>query len=51
MIVLESEVTDTEPVDFNVVSDEIWRWSSLSEDEYQCFVIVEDGVLKEFEMS
>ena len=36
--VLESEVT--EPVDFNAVSDEIRRWSSLSEDECQCLSVL-----------
>ena len=43
---LESEVT--EAAEFDTVTDEIGRWSSLSEDEYQRFV--EDGVLNEFEM-
>jgi hypothetical protein len=43
---LESEVT--EPSEFDTVTDEIRRWSSLSEDECQWFV--EDGVLNEFEM-
>ena len=42
----ESEMT--EPVEFDVVTDEIRRWSSLLEDECQRFV--EDGVLNEFEM-
>ena len=46
--VLESEVTET--TDFDTVSDEIRRWSSLSEDEFQRFVSDEDGVLNEFEM-
>jgi len=46
--VLESEVT--EPVDFDTVSDEIRRWSSLSEGECQRFVSAEDGILNEFEM-
>jgi hypothetical protein len=45
---LESEVT--EPADFDAVSDEIRRWSSLSENECQCFVSADDGVLNEFEM-
>ena len=45
---LESEVTET--VEFDAVTDEIRRWSSLSEDECQQFVSVEDGVLNEFEM-
>ena len=40
----------TDPVDFDTVSDEIRRWSSLSEDRFQCFVSDEDGVLNEFEM-
>ena len=38
----------TESAEVDAVSDEIWRWSSLSEDECQRFV--EDGVLNEFEM-
>ncbi len=46
--VLESEVTEPDEVD--TVSDEIRRWSSLSEGECQRFVSVEDGVLNEFEM-
>ena len=45
---LESEVTESDEVD--VVSDEIRRWSSLSEGECQCFVSAEDGILNEFEM-
>ena len=40
----------TESGEFFTVSDEIRRWSSLSEGECQCFVSVEDGVLNEFEM-
>ena len=48
MSALEVEVTETVEVD--TVSDEIRRWSSLSEDEYQRFVTTEDGVLNEFEM-
>ncbi len=48
--VLESESERTEPVEFDDVTDEIRRWSSVSEDEYQRFVSVEDGVLNEFEM-
>ena len=32
------------------MSEEIRRWSSVSEDECQRFVCVEDGVLNEFEM-
>ena len=46
--VLESEVTET--TEFHVVSDEIRRWSSLSEGECQRFVSAEDGILNEFEM-
>jgi hypothetical protein len=45
---LEYEVTES--ADFDSVNDEIRRWSSLSEDECQCFVDAEDGVLTEFEM-
>ena len=45
---LECEVTET--AEFDAVTDEIRRWSSVSEDEYQWFVCVEDGVLNEFEM-
>jgi hypothetical protein len=45
---LESEATESS--EFNEVSDEIRRWSSLSEDECQRFVSAEDGVLNEFEM-
>ena len=48
MSALESEVT--EPGEVDAVSDEIRRWSSLSEDECQRFVTTEDGVLNEFEM-
>ena len=40
----------TESVEVDAVSVEIRRWSSLSEDEFQIFVTVEDGVLNEFEM-
>ncbi len=40
----------TESVEVDVVSDDIRRWSSLSEDEYQVFVTAEDGTLNEFEM-
>jgi hypothetical protein len=40
----------TEPAEFDAVTDEIRRWSSVSEDECQLFVCVEDGVLNEFEM-
>jgi hypothetical protein len=40
----------TESVEVDEVSDEIRRWSSLSEDEYQLFVSDEDGVLNDFEM-
>ena len=45
---LESEVT--EPAEFDAVTDEIRRWSSVLEEECQWFVCVEDGVLNEFEM-
>jgi hypothetical protein len=48
--VLESEVTEPDEVDTVSDSDEIRRWSSLSEDECQCFVSTEDGILNEFEM-
>ncbi len=44
------EVEMTESVEFDAVTDEIRRWSNLSEDECQRFVGVEDGVLNEFEM-
>jgi hypothetical protein len=44
----ESEMT--EPPEFHPVTDEIRRWSSVSEDECQRFVCVEDVVLNEFEM-
>ncbi len=40
----------TESVEVDAVNDEIRRWSSLSEDEFQRFVTTEDGVLNEFEM-
>ena len=40
----------TDPDEVDVVSDEIRRWSSLSEGECQRFVSVEDGILNEFEM-
>ena len=42
---LECEVT--KDAEFDTVTDEIGRWSSLSEDEYHRFV--EDGVLNEIE--
>jgi hypothetical protein len=45
---LGSEVTEPDEVD--VVSDEIRRWSSLSECECQRFVSTEYGILNEFEM-
>ena len=45
---LESEVTESGEVD--AVSDEIRRWSSLSEGDCKRFVSAEDGVLNEFEM-
>jgi hypothetical protein len=38
--VLESEVS--EPSEVDPVSDEIRRWSNLSEGECQCFVSTED---------
>ena len=60
---LESEHAEsTETADFDPVTDEIPRWSSLSEHDeiprwsslpehqYERFLSVEDGVLKEFEM-
>ncbi len=34
----------TESVEVDTVSDEIRRWSSLSEDEFHLFVTTEDGV-------
>jgi hypothetical protein len=37
---LESEVS--EPAEVDPVSDEIRRWSNLSEGECQCFVSTED---------
>ncbi len=40
MSTLESEVSD--PVEVDPVSDEIRRWSNLSEGECQCFVSAED---------
>ena len=48
MSALESEVTD--PAEVDAVSDEIRRWSSLSDGECQRFVSAEDGILNEFEM-
>ena len=48
MSALESEVTES--AEFDAVSDEIRRRSSLSEGECQHFVSAEDGVLNEFEM-
>ena len=47
---LESEVTES--AEFYAVSDEIHKWSSLSEGEFHLFVSGEDGVtvLNEFEM-
>ena len=48
MSALESQAS--EPPEFDAVSDEIRRWSSLSEDVCQCFVSAEDGILNEFEM-
>ena len=44
----ESEMTVS--AEFDTVTDEIRRWSIVSEDECQWFVCVEDGVLNEFEM-
>ena len=41
MSTLESEVTES--VEFDAVIDEIRRWSSLSEDEYQRFVTTYRG--------
>ena len=48
--VLDPEVTES--AEFYTVSDEIHRWASLSEGEFQLFVSAEDGVtvLNEFEM-
>ncbi len=40
MSALESEVSESSEVD--PVSDEIRRWSNLSEDECHCFVSSED---------
>jgi hypothetical protein len=40
----ESEMT--KPAEFDPVTDEIRRWSSVSEDECHRFVCVEDGVLR-----
>ncbi len=47
---LKPEVTES--AEFYAVSDEIHRWSSLSEGEFQLLVSAEDGVtvLNEFEM-
>ncbi len=39
-----------EPAELDAVTDEIRRWSTVSEDESQRFVSVEDGVLNEFDM-
>ena len=49
---LESQESEmTEPAEFDAVTDEIRRWSSLSTDEgLPAVVCVEDGVLNEFEM-
>ncbi len=44
----ESEMTES--TEFDPVTDEVRRWSSVSEDGYQRFICVEDGVLNEFEM-
>ncbi len=48
MSALESE--SSESPEFDALSDEIRRWSSLSEGECQRFVSAEDGILNEFEM-
>ena len=48
--VLESESEMTETVEFDVVTDEIQRWSSVSSDECQWFVSIETRVLNKFEM-
>ncbi len=50
MSALEPEVTES--AEFYAVNDEIRRWSSLSEGEFQLLVSAEDGVtiLNEFEM-
>ena len=50
MSALEPEVTESD--EFYAVSNEIHRWSSLSEGEFQLLVNAEDGVtvLNEFEM-
>ncbi len=50
MSALDPEVTES--AEFYAVSDEIHRWSSLSEGKFQLFVSAEDGVavLNEFEM-
>ena len=45
---LESGVS--EPAEVDPVSDEIRRWSNLSEGECHRFVSTEDGILNEFEM-
>ena len=47
---LESESKRTESAEIDAFTDEIRSWSSVSEDEYQWFVSVEDGTLNEFEM-
>ena len=47
---LKLEHRRNESVEIDTVSDEIRRWSSLSEDECQRFVTAEYGVLNEFEM-
>ena len=48
MRTLDPEVTES--AEFYAVSDEIRRWSSLSEGECQRFVSAKDGILNEFEM-
>ena len=45
---LESEVAES--AEFDAVKHEIRRWSSLSEDECQRILSVDDGVLNEFEV-
>ena len=44
------ESTVAESSEFDTSTDEIRRWSSLSEGECQRFVSAEDGILNEFEM-
>ena len=49
-VLLSPSSKRTEPSGFDAVTNQIRRWSSLSEDECQWFVSVEDGVLNDFEM-